>query len=124
MTPELRAMALTPAFARVVSIDSNPTIIGFYRDWVPEEHRTRETVHCANWLDLERQVNEPVQAVFGDGIFANLPDWAAHRALLNANPPGPGPGGVLATRAIVIPRDFEPRRRSAESLIRRFRAAR
>lgn len=121
MTPELRAMALR-RFRNVVSIDANPTMIDFYRDWTAAEHRSRETIHRANWLNLERIVEAPVDAVFGDGVFANLPDWASHRTLLRAIRRALAPGGVLSTRTIVIPRDFDPRRRSAEWLVRRFRA--
>ena len=121
MTPELRVLALS-RFNRVFAVDSNPHSISLYRDWIATADRDRETFIEADWLDLARGITQPVEAVLGDGVFANLPDAATQSKLLDFVSKILAPGGRLVTRKAVIPDGFAASQHRAEVLLARFRA--
>lgn len=121
MTPELRNLALK-RFSRLISADANPASIALYRDWVPAAEQARETIVQANWFALRAAVTQPVSAVLADGVFGNLPDLAAHEALLQTIASLLSPRGRFVTRKIMIPDGFNASDHSSEVLLRRFRA--
>jgi hypothetical protein len=123
MTPELRSLAAR-RFGRVLVVDGSENAIALYRDWLEPDARRRETIQQSDWMDLGRLADRPVQAVLGDGIFGNLPDVGAHRALLEAIRSMLAPGGRFVTRMALIPRDFDPVYHGADALLRRFRDGR
>jgi hypothetical protein len=121
MTPELRGLALS-RFARVITVDSNPHAIALYRDWVPPEHRPRESIIEADWFSLGSTIARPVSAVLADGVFGNLRDSTAHGCLLDTIAAVLSPGGRFVTRMALIPEGFDPSEHRAERLLQRFRA--
>jgi SAM-dependent methyltransferase len=81
MTPELRRLAAR-TFAEVVAVDVSSEAIALYGEWLTPAERRGERVVRGDWMDLERLLDGRVDAVLGDGVFGNLPDAAAHAALL------------------------------------------
>jgi hypothetical protein len=121
MTPELRRLALG-VFDRIETVDNNPAAIATYRDWVDPALRARERLLEGDWLELKQLVSPGVVAVLGDGVFGNLPDADAHRALLAAVRSVVGLNGRLVTRMAMIHQGFNPAAHRAERLLSQFRA--
>lgn len=121
MTPELRVLALA-RFASLITVDCNPHAIELYRDWIEPADQKRETIVQADWFSLPDIVATPVSALFGDGVFGNLPDLAAHVRLLDAISAVLSPTGRFATRMAVIPDGFNPTEHCADRLLERYRA--
>lgn len=121
MTPELRNLAVS-CFSNISSIDESDDAIELYRDWLDDEGQQRENIIKASWFDLEQHITQPVDAIFGDGIFGNLPDLSSHRELLSIIFKQLSNNGRFVTRKILIPRQFDPSTHSFETLLRKFRA--
>jgi len=107
MTPELREMAAR-RFARVFTVDKSRPAVQVYRNWLPAELRAKEQLFSVDWLEvgfIDWRGLPPVRAILGDGIFGNLPDEAAHRALLR-NLRTEFPEAVFVFRkALALPQD-------------------
>lgn len=121
MTPELRTAALG-VFDELVTVERSPEAIALYRDWVPAAGRARETLLALDWMELGRQIAPgSVDAVFGDGVFGNLPDLSAHERLLALLVSRLRAGGRIIVRKALVPRDYEPSRHGAAALLTRYR---
>jgi hypothetical protein len=120
MTPELRRLALQ-RYRWLVSVDINPHAIALYRDWVDPADRPRERIIEADWMELPHLMEQPVQAVLGDGVFGNLPAPTAYRRLLHRIALVLATDGPFVTRHALIPRGFDPAAYRAEVLLQQFR---
>jgi hypothetical protein len=121
MTPELRTAALG-VFDELVTVERSDQAIAMYRDWVPEAWRARETLLAMDWMALGRHVAPgSVDAIFGDGVFGNLPDLFAHERLLTLLISCLRAEGRIIIRKALVPRDYDPSRHGAAALLARYR---
>ena len=84
--------------------------------------RRRETVHCADWLELAGLVDPgSVDAVLGDGVFGNV-SLPGHPRLLAQVQTVLGAEGRMVLRQALVPRGHVVRGREWLRLRDRFRA--
>ena len=120
MTPELRNMAARE-FERIICVDHNQYAINLYRDWLADELRQKESIKCNGWLEIEHCLTHQADVIFGDGIFANLPDINTHIELLQKLKDALADNGALIVRKALIPRGFNTQADSFTNLLKRFR---
>jgi hypothetical protein len=107
MTPEIRNLAIQ-LFDTIVSVDNNPISIATYSDWITKTERQREKILHVDWFELPANFTKQVSAIYGDGVFGNLPDIGNHRQLLELLSEVLEDEGRLILRKVVIPRGFDP----------------
>lgn len=118
MTPELRQMAGT-RMGRLTSVDTSREAIDLYGDWVGPD--ISETVVCEDWLSFLRRHPSTFSAIFGDGIFGNVPSQAVCAELLTLIAQALRPGGRFVTRMALVPDGFRAEHWRFGGLLDRFR---
>jgi hypothetical protein len=118
MTPELRCMA-GQEFGRLTSVDASAPAIGIYRDWIGPG--VDEKIVMDDWGSFLAQHPSTFSAVFGDGIFGNVPSGDDCFTLVDLIRRALCPGGVFVTRMAVVPTGFRASDWEFETLLARFR---
>ncbi|MFC7447940.1 class I SAM-dependent methyltransferase [Rhodococcus daqingensis] len=118
MTPELRCMA-GAEFDRLTAVDASAPAIDIYRDWVGPG--IAEEVVLDDWGTFLRRHPATFSAVFGDGIFGNVPSGDDCLELVDLIRRALCPGGVFVTRMAVVPPGFRAPDWEFQTLLRRFR---
>ncbi|WP_027503493.1 class I SAM-dependent methyltransferase [Rhodococcus sp. UNC363MFTsu5.1] len=118
MTPELRCMA-GQEFGRLTSVDASAPAIDIYRDWVGPG--VDETIVLEDWGSFLARHPSTFSAVFGDGIFGNVPSGDDCFKLVDLIRRALRPGGVFVTRMAVVPPGFRAADWEFETLLARFR---
>ena len=106
MTPGLRH-TLHKDELEVICVDVSEYAIKRFQDWIPESERERETVIKGNWLDVDSLIDDPVDVVVGDGVFANLLSAKENIELLSKLKKVITPDGVMVFRNILVPNNFQ-----------------
>lgn len=121
MTPELRQLAHKMR-CRVICVDNSAEAITLYIDWIAEEYRTNEHIIKADWMDLSDILEEPADAIIGDGVFGNVLSLNKYRELLHVFKESLHNEGFLILRTIMVPRNFAFSEHTTDRLIGQFRA--
>lgn len=121
MTPEIRSMALGNGF-NVISIDRSQDAVDMYKDWIPDEYRANEEIIHACWWETEKHIQEPVDAVMGDGVFGNILSVEKHVELLNILKGILASGGIMVFRKALIPEGFDTDAYRTDQLIQKYRS--
>ena len=122
-------MGLTPGVREVLGaltasatlIDKSRDAIDFLSDAVPCPVRKKERIHLEDWENMPNVLNEKVDIVMGDGVFANLLTDRSQFAVLKAVKSVLGPNGRFITRNCVLPTELIPDGIEAQTLINNYR---
>ncbi|MCY4034857.1 MAG: hypothetical protein OXF29_04295, partial [Hyphomicrobiales bacterium] len=95
--------------------------IDFLSDAVPGPVRKKERIHLEDWENMPNVLNEKVDIVMGDGVFANLLTDRSQLAVLKAVKSVLGPNGRFITRNCVLPTELIPDGIEAQTLINNYR---
>ncbi len=122
MTPELRKLAASRSNS-FVTVERNPDAIELYRDWLNTDMQRKERIISAEWLTLGTLdlPEAPCAAVIGDGIFGNLPNLTAHRALLRQITSRLHSEGRFITRKALATTLSQEEASTPDMLIRQYR---
>lgn len=118
-TPELRGLASERA-DRSIAMDRDAAALALPSGW-PVSFPAEDVV-IADWLDAAAILDGPVDAVLGDGVFGQLPDLDAQRALLDAMAALLVDGGQFVTRHAAVPDALDPDDVAWPRLVARHRA--
>jgi hypothetical protein len=119
MTPELRQMAVR-RFDEVTSVDISDAAIDVYGDWI--DSGDGESIVREDWLSFLRAHPATFSAVFGDGVFGNLPDRRTSQDMIELVALTLRPHGRFVTRMALIPDGFRPEGWRFTALLDRYRS--
>ena len=120
LTPGVREV-IGPLTASVTLIDKSRDAIDFLSDAVPDPIRKKEQIHLEDWENMPNVLNEKVDIVMGDGVFANLLTDQSQLAVLKAIKNVLSPNGRFITRNCVLPMELIPDGIEARTLINNYR---
>ena len=120
LTPGVREV-IGPLTASIALIDKSQDAIDFLSGAVPDSIIKKERIHLEDWENMPNVLNEKIDIVMGDGVFANLLTDQSQIAVLKAIKNVLSPNGRFITRNCVLPAELIPDGIDARTLINNYR---